>query len=95
MGSSGWISWTSYQQDIEAALQQVRQDAYNRGEHYRQAPNMQAKTMSEEEYVAWEVAEMRRSWDEAFGDGKDPVVLTGPDSLLQARSFRARIRSSI
>ncbi|NUT03162.1 MAG: hypothetical protein HOV76_06755, partial [Hamadaea sp.] len=72
MGASSWISWVPYQPDIEAALQQARQDAYDRGDFYRGTPNTRAKTMSEEDYVAWEVAEMRRSWDEAFGDDVEP-----------------------
>ncbi|GAB4060942.1 hypothetical protein [Catellatospora paridis] len=90
-----------YQHDVEAALEQARQDAYDRGDYYRVSPDMQARTMGEEEYVAWEMAALRRSLAEAFGDDfPDPddsmardswraaqVEVTGPDSLLDAQIY--------
>ncbi|GIF96665.1 hypothetical protein [Catellatospora citrea] len=101
MGASSWTSRVPYQQDIEAALELARQDAYDRGDYYRVTPNTQAQTMSEEQYVAWELAELRRSLAEAFGDdapdaddtmARDSwraaqVAVTGPDSLLDAQIY--------
>ncbi|MBG6136161.1 hypothetical protein [Longispora fulva] len=90
-----------YQPDVEAALELARRDAYDRGYYYRATPNTQARTMSEEEYVAWEMAELRLSLAEAFGDddmecddtmARDSwraaqVEVTGPDSLLAAQIY--------
>lgn len=90
-----------YQQDVAAALALARQDAYDRGDYYRATPDTRARTMSEPEYVAWELAELRRMLAEAFGeDAPEPddtmardgwraaqVAVTGPDSLLDAQIY--------
>ncbi|MEU8007488.1 hypothetical protein AB0B66_40550 [Catellatospora sp. NPDC049111] len=101
MGASSWTSRVPYQQDVRAALEVARQNAYDRGDYYRATPNTRARTMSEEEYVAWEMAELRLSLAEAFGDdapeGDDTmardswraaqVEVAGPDSLLDAQIY--------
>jgi len=90
-----------YQQDLGAALQQARREAYARGSFYRAEPSSQARSMAEEEYVAWELAEIRRSILDAFGDdGWEPddtmsreawraarIEVTDPDSLLASQPF--------
>ena len=101
MGASSWNAWVPYRGDLEAALQQARQDTYDRGAFYRAEPDIKARLMSEEEYVARELAEMRNSLPDEFGDdGWEPdetfardgwraaqVEVTGPDTLLQAQPF--------
>lgn len=101
MGASSWTSKVPYQQDVEAALELARQDAYDRGDYYRATPDTHARAMSEEDYVAWQMAELRRTMAEAFGDdAPEPddtmardswraaqVEVTGPDSLLDAQIY--------
>jgi hypothetical protein len=88
-----------YQSDIGAALQQARTEAYQRGEFHRQRPNEKARCMSEDDYVAWGIAQTRASVPAALADldwsGDEyrdewraaQVVVTGPDSLLDAQAF--------
>lgn len=39
MGASGWSYSVTYQPEVAAALEQSRQDAYNRGAYYREEPD--------------------------------------------------------
>lgn len=39
MGASGWSYSVTYQPDVAAALDQLRQDVYARGAYYREEPN--------------------------------------------------------
>ncbi|MFF4810082.1 hypothetical protein ACFY03_17905 [Micromonospora chersina] len=39
MGASGWSYSVTYQPDVAAALEQLRQDAYTRGAYYREEPD--------------------------------------------------------
>lgn len=89
----------SYQDDVGAALQQARWDAYRRGDFYRLPPNEKARAMGEEEYVAWGIAQTKASVPVELADvewtGDEyrdewraaQVVVTGPDSLLEAQPF--------
>ena len=102
MGASQWSRTVPYQADLDAALRQARDEAYREGDFHRVEPDPRARTMSEREYVALEVAAMRASWVEAFGeqDAGEPddgmardawraaqVDVTGPDSLLASQPF--------
>ena len=57
MGASGWHVRVSYRDDIDAALQEARWDAYHQGRYYLAPPNELALSMTEEEYVAHGVRE--------------------------------------
>lgn len=59
MGASGWHVRVSYQDDIDAALQEARWDAYNRRHYYLAPRNEKALSMTEEEYVAHGIGEFR------------------------------------
>lgn len=101
MGASAWSWQVPYQQDLGGALQQARREAYARGSFYREEPNRQARSMGEKDYVAWELAEIRKSVVDAFGDdGWEPddtmsreawraaqIEVTDPDSLLASQPF--------
>jgi hypothetical protein len=101
LGASEWSCKVAYQADLEAALRQAREDAYREGDFYRQEPDEDARRMSEEEYVAADVAAMRAGYVAAFGeDAGDPddglarsawhaaqIEVTGPDSLLASQPF--------
>lgn len=99
MGASAWHARVSYQPDIGAALQQARADAYRRGDFYRHRPNEQARSMSEDDYVAWgiaqtkasvppELADLEWSGDEYRDEWRAAqVVVTDADSLLEAQPF--------
>ena len=90
MGASGWASQVPYQPDIAAALQLARWEAYRAGDYDRQAPLHEARTMTEDEYVAWFAAKYgqehvsRLVRDEWRAAQIDPV---DPDSLLAAQPF--------
>lgn len=88
MGASGWSARVPYQEDIAAALQQARQRAYEEGDFYRDPSVERLRSMSEEEYVAWGLAQV--------GGDADPdqfrwlwqaaqTEVTGPDSLLASQ----------
>jgi hypothetical protein len=97
MGASGWHARTSYQDSIDAALQQARLDAYNRGDFYRRPPNEQARSMGEEEYVAWGIERTKASLPPELADAEwsgdeyrdewhaARIVVTGPDTLLSSQ----------
>jgi hypothetical protein len=102
MGASVWNRRVPYQADITAALRQAREEAYADGDYYLREPDPRARQMSEEEYVALEVGEMRAALVREFGeDGAwDPgdefarqtwhaaqIDVTGPDTLLAAQPF--------
>lgn len=101
MGASSWSRKVPYQTDIAAALRQAREDAYREDDFYRAAPNLRARRMSEDEYAAAEVAEMRGSMIAAFGeDVGDPdddmareewraaqIDVIDPDTLLASQPF--------
>lgn len=101
MGASVWSARVPYQDDLEAALKQARVDAYSSGDFYRSDPNLRARTMSEEEYVAWEMAELRRVTPaEVFDDGWEPsdalvrqewraaqIEVSDADTLLSSQPF--------
>jgi hypothetical protein len=88
----------AYRVDLEAALRQAREDAYAAGDFYRDEPNLVARGMSEEEFVAAAVAEFARDFGEEEAADMDDgmartawraaqVEVTGPDSLLAAQPF--------
>lgn len=102
MGASEWSRKVPYQPDLTAALRQCREEAYREGDFYRVEPDPRALVMTEEEYVAVEVAAMHAQLVEAFGeeDAGEPddemartawhaaqVEVTGPDSLLESQPF--------
>jgi len=51
MGSSAWWYTVDYQADVNAALQQLRQDVYERGDYYRESHGPDVD-MTEEEFRA-------------------------------------------
>jgi len=61
MGASERSARSSYRHDISAALLEARWDAYKRGDFYRVAPDEQARSMSEREYVAWGIEQTKAS----------------------------------
>lgn len=102
MGGSYWDARVPYRPDLQAALEQARWDTFHRGEFCRDEPHVRARSMSEEEYVAWEIEQMRADWIDAFGEdaGEPPeylesriawraaqIEVTGPDSLLESQPF--------
>ncbi|AVT31657.1 hypothetical protein C6361_21685 [Plantactinospora sp. BC1] len=101
MGASSWSRKVPYQADIAAALQQAREEAYQEGDCYRAEPNLRARQMSEQEYAAASVAEMREGFLAAFGeDAGDPddglareewhaaqIDVVDPDTLLASQPF--------
>ncbi len=100
MGASGWHARVPFQSDIAAALQQARQQAYDRGDFYRDPPSPQALAMSEEEYIALGIAEAKAwfpdddTWNPSDTAPREEwraahVVVTGPDSLVEAQPFSA------
>jgi hypothetical protein len=90
VGASGWMTSVPYQDDIARALNEARWAAFRAGDFYREEENTQARTMSEDEYVAWSMAGQPEGIsDEAFRDewraGRmDPV---DPDSLRASQPF--------
>jgi hypothetical protein len=38
MGASAWSYWVPYRDDVDAALQALRRDVFERGEYYRATP---------------------------------------------------------
>ncbi|MET8150182.1 hypothetical protein ACIBSW_24185 [Actinoplanes sp. NPDC049668] len=102
MGASEWSRKVPYQADLAAALRQARDDAYREGDYYRVEPDPRARRIGEQEYIAAEVAAMRETWVEVFGEENagDPddemarvawraaqIEVTGPDSLLASQPF--------
>ncbi|WP_238013421.1 hypothetical protein KZZ52_23835 [Dactylosporangium sp. AC04546] len=101
MGASQWSWQVPYEPDIAAALERARQETYDQGQFYRQPPNEQARSMTEEEFVAADIAYMRASMAEAFGDDVGEiddamaraswhaahVDVRDPDSLLESQPF--------
>jgi hypothetical protein len=102
MGASEWSRKVPYQADLAAALRQAREDAYREGDFYRAEPDVRARQMSEDEYVAAEVAAMRAELVAVFGEEEagDPddemareawhaaqIDVIGPDSLLASQPF--------
>lgn len=98
MGASQWHARVPYQDDIGAALQQARQNAYDQQDFYQVAPGEKARSMSEPEYVAWGIEQLKAvfpdddSWEPAGEECRDEwraaqVVVTGPDSLLESQPF--------
>ncbi|MEU4425500.1 hypothetical protein AB0F81_33170 [Actinoplanes sp. NPDC024001] len=86
MGASSWTSRVPYQDDLEAALQQAREEAYRDGDYYREEPDPRLHGLGEQEYVAVLRAEYfldPESAREAWQVSQAPV--TGPDSLLAAQ----------
>jgi hypothetical protein len=101
VGASAWSWQVPYQQDLGAALEQARREAYAQGSFYREEPTSRARSMGEEDYVAEELAEMRKRLVEEFGDDAwEPgdtetreewraaqIEVTDPDSLLESQPF--------
>jgi hypothetical protein len=90
MGASAWVSRVPYQEDIAAALQVARWDAYSGDDCYRQSELPEARAMTEAEYIAWYGAKygaehvsdlVNIEWQAAQIDPVDP------DSLLAAQPF--------
>jgi hypothetical protein len=85
VGASGWVSRVSYQPDIAAALETARWDAFRAGEFYRSPDQLpHARTMIEDEFVAWCVEEFgpnadseesRFMWRDARTEPEDPDML--------------------
>jgi hypothetical protein len=101
VGASSWSRKVAYQADIAAALRQAREDAYREGDCYRSDPSPGARTMSEDEFAAASVAEMREGFRDAFGaDAGDPddgfareewraaqIDVVDADTLLASQPF--------
>lgn len=51
MGASGWYYTVDYQPDVNAALQQLRREVYDRGEYYKESPSSDLD-MAEEQFRA-------------------------------------------
>src|SRR5262245_46343637 len=51
MGASGWHYSVPYREDVEAALQELRQATYDAGDYYKDPPDPRYK-LTEEEFVA-------------------------------------------
>ncbi|GIH15431.1 hypothetical protein [Rugosimonospora africana] len=81
MGASAWVSRIAYQPDIAAALQAARWEAF-RGGHYYHSPDElpEARTMTEDEFVAWMVEEYGPNADGAETRLAWRAARTGPDS---------------
>jgi hypothetical protein len=89
LGSSGWSYTVPYQPDVAAALEQLRQDVYLRGEYYHQ-PLDHTVAMSEEEFEATLNPRdeesgvndtLREDWQAAQRHPKP----TSPDTLLASQ----------
>ncbi|MEH1054339.1 hypothetical protein V6U89_03880 [Micromonospora sp. CPCC 206171] len=91
MGASGWSYSVAYQPDVAAALRQLRQDVYDRGEYYREEPDP-THALAEDEF--------RATLDPAHDDsGINEFLLNDwqaaqrrprpvdPDSLLAAQPY--------
>jgi hypothetical protein len=52
VGASDWHYTVAYQPDVMAALQQLRQDVYDRGKYYRESGGDDDLSMTEEEFRA-------------------------------------------
>jgi hypothetical protein len=99
VGASVWSARVPYQEPLEVALRQAREDAYARGDFYRDPQNSEALAMSENEFVARQLAAAQAEIDTEFGedswelddtDFRDTwraarVEVTGPDTLLAAQ----------
>jgi hypothetical protein len=90
MGASGWYYVVPYEADIDAALQKLRQDVYDRGEYYRESPESGYPEMTEEEYRAtldpnqWDDGP-NESIMEGFRAAKERPVPVDPDTLVAAQ----------
>ncbi|MFC4068284.1 hypothetical protein [Actinoplanes subglobosus] len=102
MGASQWNRKVPYQPDVDAALRQARREAYADGDYYRREADPRARQMSEEEYVAAEMAEERAHLVAEFGeeDAGEPddtfsrdfwraaqIDVIDPDSLLDSQPY--------
>ena len=103
MGASGWHSRVPYQDDIEAALQQARQRAYDTGDYLDRRSSIaeEIRSMSEEEYVARRIEQQRAvfasdpvtaTWEVTGEEDRIAwraahVIVTGPDSLLESQPY--------
>jgi len=98
VGSSAWDARVPYQDEIGAALKQARQNAYDQGDFYRVSSADMARSMSEEDYLAWGVAQLKAvfpdddTWQPTGQEHRDEwraaqVVVSGPDSLLESQPF--------
>ena len=102
MGASGWHSRVPYQDDIDAALQQARQHAYDTGDYLDNSSIAEeARSMSEEEYVARGIERLRAvfasdpvtaTWEVTGEEDRivwraAQVIVTGPDSLLESQPY--------
>ncbi|MFE9658335.1 hypothetical protein [Micromonospora sp. NPDC006431] len=91
MGASQWRYMVAYQDDVGAALQQLRQEVYDRGEYYREpAEGGSDLDLTEEEFRA---RLDPRNDDDGFNDAiiedwrerKRRPVPVDPDTLLAAQ----------
>lgn len=77
MGASGWYYTVDYQPDVEAALQELRQQVYDRGEYYKVSAAYNADlNMTEEEF--------RAQLDPSDDSGRNEAVLQ--DWLMRKRA---------
>jgi hypothetical protein len=89
MGSSAWWYTVDYQPDVNAALQQLRQQVYDRDDYYRESRDPDLD-MTEEEFRA---SLAPRDTDperydaivEDWLERKPRLVPTGPDTLVAAQ----------
>ncbi|WP_433222818.1 hypothetical protein ACQP00_24500 [Dactylosporangium sp. CS-047395] len=90
MGASGWHYTVDYRDDINAALQQLRREVYERGEYYKQQPS-EDLDMTEAEFRA-SLGEPDEDDDgryefiiEDWLDRKSRPVAVDPDTLLASQ----------
>jgi hypothetical protein len=91
MGASEWRYLVPYQADVGTALNQLRQEVYDRGEYYRESPERDADLdLTEEEFLARLGS---RDDDDGLNDAivadwrarKRRPVPVDPDTLLAAQ----------
>jgi hypothetical protein len=85
-----------YQGDLAAALQEARWQAFRNGDYYREAVNEQARSMTEDEYVVWSIADaasgMPAEWaddDTPDDEAGDEFVGGGENERLAREEWRA------
>jgi hypothetical protein len=91
VGASGWHYVVPYQADINAALQKLRRDVYDRGDYYREPSESGYANMTEEEFRAtldpnqWGAGGMNNYILDGFRAARRRPVPVDPDTLVAAQ----------